>query len=77
MSKNVVSCIQKRLKLQIPYLAVANNLHPMYQHLGETIEVQELRIQPYHLHLRSPIAFAVLDSATVRWNNPNISYVIS
>lgn len=77
MSKNVVSCIQKRLKLQMSYLAVADNFHPMYQHSGETLEVQELRVQPYHLHLRSPIAFAVLYSATVRWDDPNIFYVIS
>lgn len=77
MSKNVVSCIQKRLKLQMSYLAVADNFHPMYQHSGKTIEVQELRVQPYHVHLRSPITFAVFHSATVRWNDPNISYVIS
>lgn len=70
-------CIQKRLKFQMSYLAVADNLHPMYQHSGETIEVQKLRIQPYYLYLCSPIAFAVLNTATVRGNNPNISYVIS
>lgn len=60
----------------MPYLAVADNLHPMYQHSGEALEVQELRVKPYHLHLCSPVAFAVLDTATVRWNNPNIFYVI-
>ena len=60
----------------MPYLAVADNLHPMYQHSGEALEVQKLRVKPYHLHLCSPVAFTVLDTATVRWNNPNIFYVI-
>ena len=69
-------CIQKRIKFQMPYLAVADNLHPMYQHSGEALEVQKLRVKPYHLHLCSPVAFAVLDTATVRWNNPNTFYVI-
>lgn len=69
-------CVQKCLKFQMPYLAVADNLHPMYQHSGEALKVQKLRIQPYYLHLCSPIAFAVLDTATVRGNNPNIFYVI-
>lgn len=69
-------CIQKRLKFQMPYLAVADNLHPMYQHSGEALKVQKIRIQPYYLHLCSPIALAILDTATVRGNNPNIFYVI-
>ena len=60
----------------MPYLAVADNLHPMYQHSGEALEVQKLRVKPYHLHLCSPVTFTVLDTATVRWNNPNIFYVI-
>lgn len=60
----------------MPYLAVADNLHPMYQHSGEALKVQKLRIQPYYLHLCSPVAFAVLDTATVRGDNPNIFYVI-
>ena len=60
----------------MPYLAVADNLHPMYQHSGEALEVQKLRVKTYHLHLCSPVAFAVLDTATVRWDNPNIFYVI-
>lgn len=60
----------------MPYLAVADNLHPMYQHLGEAPEVQEFRVQPYYLNLCSPVAFAVLDTATVRGDNPNIFYVI-
>lgn len=59
------------------YLAVADNFHPMYQHSGKTIEVQELRVQPYYLHLRPPVAFAVLDAAAMRRDNPNISYMIS
>ena len=69
-------CVQKCLKFQMPYLAVADNLHPMYQQSGEALEVQKLRVQPYYLHLCSPVAFAVLDTATVRGNNPNIFYVI-
>lgn len=60
----------------MPYLTVADNLHPMYQHLCEAPEVQELRVKPYYLHLCSPVALAVLDTATVRGNNPNIFYVI-
>lgn len=60
----------------MPYLAVADNLHPMYQHSGEALEVQKLRVQPYYLYLCSPIAFAVLDTATVRGDDPNILYVI-
>lgn len=46
MSKNVAMCsnVQKCIKFQMPYLAVADNLHPMYQHSGEALEVQKLRV---------------------------------
>ena len=61
-----MSCIQERLQLQMSYLAVADGLHPMNEHLGEALEVEKLIVQPEHLHFHPPIAFAILSSATMR-----------
>lgn len=50
----------------MPYLAVADGFHTMYDHLRETFHREEIGIKTDDLHLLPPVYLAVLAAATVR-----------
>ena len=56
----------------MPYLAVADGFHTMYNHLRETFHREEIGIKTDNLHLLPPIDFAVLAAATVRRRDNHI-----
>ena len=56
----------------MPYLAVANRLHTMYDHLRETFHREEIGIKTDNLHFLPPVYLAVLAAATVRRRDNHI-----
>ncbi len=71
---SLFSLVEERFQFQMSHLAVADGLHTMHEYLGKGIETHQVLVQSRHLHLGSPVAFTVLDSAAVRRQDPNVSH---
>ena len=56
----------------MPYLAVADGFHMVYDHLRETFHREEIGIKTDDLHLLPPVYLAVLAAATVRRRDDHI-----
>lgn len=56
----------------MPYLAVADGFHTMYDHLRETFHREEIGIKTDDLHILPPIDFTVLAAATMRRRDNHI-----
>ena len=56
----------------MPYLAVADGFHTMYDHLRETFHREEIGIKTDDLHLLPPVYLAVLAAATMRRRDNHI-----
>ncbi len=58
----------------MPYLAVANRLHTMYDHLREALHRQELGFETDNLYFLPPVYLAVLPAATMRRRDNHVLY---
>lgn len=58
----------------MPYLAVADGFHTVYNHLRETFHREEIGIKTDNLHLLPPVYLAVLPSAAMRRRDNHVLY---
>lgn len=56
----------------MPYLAVANRLHTMHNHLRKAFHREEIGIKTDNLHFLPPVYLPVLSAATVRRRDNHI-----